>query len=151
MSPLPSSIITRCLTFSNVGSSGAKQGEQRTVDEDHLVVGVVDDVGELLGEQADVEGVQDSPRARRGEVELEVAGGVPGERGHAPVGGDPEIVEHPAELAGAGCPLPYVVRSRPSPVAGDDALVRVILLSPLEDVGNRQWNVLHQALHEART
>ena len=46
--------------------------QERAVDEDHLVLGVVDDVGQLIGEQPDVEGVQDPPGARRGEVQLEV-------------------------------------------------------------------------------
>ena len=41
---------------------------------------MVDDVGELLVEQADVERVQHRPDARDREVELEVALVVPGER-----------------------------------------------------------------------
>ena len=66
-SPLPSSITTMWRTVSNVSSSGQQQAEQRPVDEDHLVLGVVDDVGELLGEQPDVERVQHPARctARR--------------------------------------------------------------------------------------
>ena len=83
MSPLPSSISTRCFRRLERGQQRREQAEQRAVDEDHLVVGVVDDVGELLGEQPDVERVQHAPRARGGEVQLEVAGGVPGERGDA--------------------------------------------------------------------
>jgi hypothetical protein len=62
-----------------------QQLDQRAVDEDDLVLGVVDDVGELLGEQADVERVQHPAAAGRGEVELEVAGGVPGERRDAAI------------------------------------------------------------------
>ena len=60
-----------------------QQAEQRTVDEDDLVVGVVDDVRQLLREQTDVQGVQHPAGARSGEVELEVPGGVPGERRNA--------------------------------------------------------------------
>ena len=128
-----------------------EQAEQRAVDEDHLVVGVVDDVGELLGEQADVERVQDPAGARRREVQLEVAGGVPRERADAPVGGDSQVVEDATELAGAGGPFAVVHPLEPGTGGGDDLLVRVVLLGPLEDVRNREWNVLHQALHEART
>ena len=104
-SPLPSSISTRCFTVVERRQQREQQRRQRPVDEDHLVLGVVDDVGELLGEQPDVERVQHPPGARRGEVQLEVAGGVPAERGHPAVGGDAEGVEHAAEAAGAVGPL----------------------------------------------
>ncbi len=63
-----------------------EQSEERAVDEDDLVLGVVDDVGELLGEQADVQRVQDPSGAGCGEVQLEVARGVPTERRDAAVG-----------------------------------------------------------------
>ena len=79
--------------------------QQRAVDEDDLVLGVVGDVDDVVREQADVERVQDAAAARRGEVELEVAGGVPGERADAAVRGDPERVEHGREPARALGPL----------------------------------------------
>ena len=125
-----------------------EQAEQRTVDEDHLVVGVVDDVGELLGEQPDVQRVQHAPGARGGEVQLEVAGRVPGERRHAPVGRDAEVVEHPAEPARALGPV-AVVRALADPVAGrrDDRLVGEVLLRTFEQMRNDEWNVLHEPLH----
>ena len=122
-----------------------QEREQRAVDEDHLVVGVVDDVRELLGEQADVQRVQHPAGARRGEVQLEVAGGVPGERRHPTVGGDPERVEHAAETACGSAQSPYVTRSRRRRRAS--RLVREVLLRPVEEVGDRQRDVLHRALH----
>ena len=151
MSPLPSSIITRCFSRSNVGSSGASSAEQRPIDEDHLVVGVVDDVGELLGEQPDVERVQHSAGARRGEVQLEVAGGVPRERGDTTVGRDAEVVEHAAELAGPRRPLAVGRPLAPGPGRRDDALVRVVLLGPLEDVRDRRAARLASGLAWRRT
>ena len=87
------------------GQQRGEQAEQRTVDEDHLVVGVVDDVGELLGEEPDVQRVQHPAGAGGGEVQLEVAGRVPRERRDATVGRDPQIVEHTAELAGPYRPV----------------------------------------------
>ena len=78
-----------------------QQGEDRLVDEDDLVLGVVHDVGDLLGEQADVEGVHHPSAAGHAEVELEVPGGVPPERAHPPVGTHTEVVEHPAEASSA--------------------------------------------------
>jgi hypothetical protein len=69
-----------------------QQSEKRLVDEDDFVLGMVDDVGDLFGEQADVERVEYSPATWRGEVQLKMAGAVPCERRHPPVGTDPEIV-----------------------------------------------------------
>ena len=46
------------------------QGGHRMVEEDHLVLSVVHDVGELVGEQAEVQGVGHPASARWGEVEL---------------------------------------------------------------------------------
>ena len=53
---------------------------QRAVDDDDLVFRVVHDVGELVGEQADVERVEHAAHAGDREVRLEVLLGVPRER-----------------------------------------------------------------------
>ena len=79
----------------------SEHAKQRAIDEDHLVVGMVDDVGQLLGEQADVQRVQHTTGARRGEVQLEVPRRVPRERRDTAVRRDAEIVERPAEPTGA--------------------------------------------------
>ena len=49
---------------------------------------MIDDVDDLVGEEPDVEGVQDAARARHREPELEVALGVPREGANPPVGAD---------------------------------------------------------------
>ena len=51
--------------------------EQRLVDDDHLVLGIIDDVDELLGEQAGVQGVDDRTHGGNREVQLEVFALVP--------------------------------------------------------------------------
>ena len=66
---------------------GERRG-QGVVDHDDLVLGVVGHVRQLLGEQPDVEGVQDGAGARHGEVRLEVLV-VPHE------GGDPLVAVDP--------------------------------------------------------
>ena len=83
---------------------GPQRREQAAVGEDDLVLGVIGDVDELVGEEPDVEGVQHSPGARRREVQLQVASAVPGEGGDATVGGDPEVIESAAESAGCARP-----------------------------------------------
>ena len=87
------------------------------------------------------------PRARRGEVQLEVAGGVPGEGADPPVGGDAEVVEHAAEAAGALGPLAVGRALDAGGRGGDDLLLGEELLGPVEEVRQRERSVLHQALH----
>ena len=80
----------------------AHLGEQRRhrgVDDDHLVLGVVDHVGQLLGEEPDVQGVEHRPHGGDGQVGLEVLLVVPGERPH------PVAVAHPQAPQRGGQPL----------------------------------------------
>ena len=65
-----------------------QQRQHGAVDEDDLVLGVVGDVGQLLGEQPHVERVQHPAGAGRGEVQLQVALAVPAERADPAVGAD---------------------------------------------------------------
>ena len=91
------------MTVSTVFSSSstrASSGIERAVDDDDLVLGVVDDVGELLGEQPDVEGVQDRAHGRHGQVRLEVALVVPAERPHPVARTHPEPPERRRQLLG---------------------------------------------------
>jgi hypothetical protein len=59
-----------------------QRGEGR-VDEQDPVLGVADDVHDLLVEQPRIHGVDDRTHARDREIELVVAVGVPGERADA--------------------------------------------------------------------
>lgn len=71
--------------------------DQRRVDEHDAVLGVVGHVDELILEQADVQRVQDGSHARRGQVDLEMVLGVPGEGGDPVAGLDPQIGESAAD------------------------------------------------------
>ena len=126
-----------------------RQPGERLVDEDDLVLGVVGHVDELLGEEPDVEGVQDPVGAGGGEVQLEVVGRVPPEGADAAVGADAELVEHAAQAPGARRPL--AVGAPLLPGGGDrhDTLVEEQLLRPGVEVRQRQREVLHQALHRS--
>ena len=75
--------------------------QQAFVDEHGAVVGVVDDVGELVGVEAEVEGVEDAAHERDAEVGLEVRAVVPAERGDAIARPDAEIEQGAGEAAGA--------------------------------------------------
>lgn len=57
-----------------------EQRDERGIDDDHAVFGMVGHVDQLFREQADVEGVQDGAHRRYREIRLEVFGVVPHER-----------------------------------------------------------------------
>ena len=65
-----------------------EEADQGVVDDDDLVLGVVGDVGQLLGEQPDVQRVQHRAHRGDGEVGLEVLGVVPLEGADPLVAGD---------------------------------------------------------------
>ncbi len=77
------------------------QRQQAGVKAQHLVLGVVGDPFDLLGEQARVDRVAHAARAGRAVVDLHVAMAVPGQRGHAVSGRDVQRPEHLGELARA--------------------------------------------------
>jgi len=79
-----------------------QQWEQVRVDQHRPVTGVADDEGQVLGRQAQVEGVEHPTGAGDGEVRLEVTGAVPGQGAHGGVTVQPEVVEACIELAGPG-------------------------------------------------
>ena len=122
--------------------------EQRPLDEDHLVVGVVDDVDELLGEEPDVERVQHPAGAGHGEVQLEVHRGVPAEGADPGVVGDPELLQRGR---GAAYPLrPVRVGTGgdgPADTVAGDRFVTEHLLGPVEHVGQGERPVLHLSEH----
>ena len=123
------------------------QSGYRVVEEDDLVLGVVGDVGELFGEEPKVQRVRHPSAAGWGEVELEVACGVPGERGDPPVFGDAEVVERTTEPSGALAPLTVGEPLPPCRRGGHDLLSGMDLRGTVEQVDQRQRGVHHQAVH----
>ena len=84
-----------------LGFTCSQSGQQAFVHEDRAILGVVDDVGELVGVEAEVERVEHAAHQRDAEVGLEVRAVVPAERGDAVAGRDAEIEQDPGEAAGA--------------------------------------------------
>ena len=83
-----------------VADPGEQRGD-RAVDDDHLVLGVVHHVGQLLGEQPDVEGVEHRPHRGDRQVGLEVLLVVPGEGAHPVAGADAEPAQGRGQPLGA--------------------------------------------------
>ncbi len=75
-----------------------EEGQEVRVDQDRPIVGVPDDVGQLVGGEAGVQGVQDPATARDGQVRLEVPGAVPGQGGDPLAAADAQPVERPHQL-----------------------------------------------------
>ena len=124
-----------------------EQRQQRAVDEDDLVLRVVDDVDQLVGEQPDVEGVQHASGARCGEVQLQVPPGVPAERAHPRVRTEAQVVQHRGQPAHAVGPVGDGGAAFLPDLCRDDLLVAEELFGPVEDVGEDEGAVLHQAEH----
>ena len=70
-------VVGHCL---EAGRDRFEHRHQRSVDQHHPVLCVIDDVGQLIGEQAQVHGVQDRAHRRRGQVRLEMLLAVPAKR-----------------------------------------------------------------------
>ncbi len=123
---------------------------EHVVDHQEAVLGVVHDVGEVLGRQPRVEGVDDSSRQRNGEVRLEVTSVVPGER-RDPIAGPQahprervrELLHALVELAVGGAVNGLV---RP---ARDDLGPRIVAPGALEQRVQRQVVVHHLAVHDS--
>ena len=93
----------RARTVGSWGSTRGQERQQRGVDDDDVVLGVVGDVDQLLGGEPDVEGVQHGAHGGHREVGLEVLGVVPHEGRHPLVAVDAEVVaQRVGELGGAG-------------------------------------------------
>ncbi len=77
------------------------QRHEGQVEEDVLIIGVVDDVGDLVGEQARIDGVAHRARARHAIVDLQVPVAVPGQRADALAGLHAERGQRIRQLLGA--------------------------------------------------
>src|SRR2546426_1278418 len=129
----------------HVGAELVEQRQERVVDDEHAVLGVVHDVREVTRMQTRVDGMQDVARERYSEVRLEMLVLVPAESRDAVTTPQAELLERDRELLRAG----YEGRVR-IPVeslvwpAGDDRLVPKESLRSSEDERERQRVFHHQ-------
>jgi hypothetical protein len=128
---------------------GPGQGGEGLVDEQDLVLGVVGHVDQLFGEQPDVQRVQHPVGAGGGEVELEVAAGVPAERRDPAVAADAQGVENPAQPPRPIGPFAVGRRLLATGRDGDDHLVGEQPLGPRVEVRQRERKILHEPVHRA--
>ena len=122
--------------------------QQVKVDEEDLVLGVVGDIGDMLGREARVEGVQHGADAGDAEVELEMAIGVPGDGADAVAELDAQPLQRLGQLLGALLGIAVAVAvHRAFDRARDDLDVGMVSGGEVDDLRDQQRAVLHQAEH----
>jgi hypothetical protein len=127
-----------------------QQGDQHGIDDDDLVLGVVDHIGQLFGEEAQVQRVQYRAHGGDAQVGLEVGLVVPQERTH------PVTVAHPDPLQGPGQSLGAVgdlgeggldgLAGRTGD--GDHPALAIDLLAVAENATHQQRCILHGTQHD---
>ena len=121
---------------------------QVEVDEDDLILGMVGDVGHMLGRQARVQRVQHGADAGDAEVELEMPIGVPGDGADPVAELDAQPLQRFGELLGALVRvLVAVAMDRPLDGARHDLDVGIGGGRIVDDLRDQQRTVLHQTQH----
>jgi hypothetical protein len=119
--------------------------------EEHVAVfGVVDDVDELLVEQARIDRVQHAPGAGHPVIEFEVPPRIPGEGCDAIALAEAECCERACGALGACHYLPVIGPVHDARrIARDDLGFGVPGRDIIDQVRNQQRPVLHQSKHES--
>jgi len=116
---------------------------------EHPLLGLQEEV-ELRRGQPQVEGVEDRPHRRDGQIGLEVLLVVPTEGADAVAPPHPHAAEHIGQPAGTGVDVGVGGMARRCPLPGDHLAVAEQLGPALHQRGDRQGDGLHGALHHCR-
>jgi hypothetical protein len=127
---------------------GNQRRQHHGIHEDKDVLRVLQDIGDLVGEEARVHRVQHRAHARDGVVELQVLARVPAE-GRDPVAGphaepDQRLGEFPSAFRDLG---PGGARDGALGIDGDDLRAAVVLRRVAQDRRDEELVLLHQAAH----
>jgi hypothetical protein len=122
-----------------------QDGQHRRVDEDHPVLPVVDDVGQLLREQPQVERVQHRSHGRHREVGLQVLLGVPQQRADAVALADAEAGQRAGQTGRPDGDLGVGRLAHAVAVEGPDGAVGEDPRPVPQEAGDGQRRVLHGA------
>jgi hypothetical protein len=126
------------------------QRQQHAIDDHHPIVSVVDNEGELVGMQPQVERVEHASGQRNCEVCFEMLIVVPRQRGDPVAGLDAETLQGVCKAPRAGGEIAVrVPMDRPVRAACDDRSPWEDSLRVTEDRRQREREVHHQAPHAA--
>jgi hypothetical protein len=90
----------------DLGGNRTDQPGEADIDEQHLIPGVIDDVGDVVRMQPRIDGVADRLHPRGGVVNLQMAIAVPGEGADPVLRADAQPLHHPHQPPGAGFDIP---------------------------------------------
>jgi len=136
------------LHMAQFGQQVPDQPGLRDVEAQNLGLGMVDDIADLFGIKPGVHRMQHGPHARNGEIQLQMPMRVPGQRCHPVTRLDAQPDQGLRDLACTnGKASPGLAHQRTFAGAADDLGRGVILLCVVEQAGNEQGAILHQAEH----
>ena len=122
--------------------------QQRLVHQHEAIVRIVDDEGDFVGMEPEVQCVQHAAGERDREIRLEVLEVIPPERGNAVAGADAKPVKGAGQAPDAAREVRVGVPvKRPVRPARHDLAAGMDLLRVTEDGRQRQRKVHHQAVH----
>ena len=124
-----------------------EQRRYRSVHENDPVPPVIDDIGELLGKQADVQRMQDRTHGGYSQVSLEMLLMVPAERSHTISGAHTQPRKTICESPRSCCYLAECGLSIAIGLHRHHEAVAVDVLAMAENAAYEQWAFLHGALH----
>ena len=124
-----------------------EQRGEAPVHDEHLVARVIDDVGEVIGREPHVDGVQHTPGQRSRVVDLEMGLAVRGEGADPRVGSGAQRVQRRSEASHPHRPLPNSRHPVAVAIGSDDACVAEHPLRTMEHVTEGERPVLHLADH----
>ena len=138
------------MTFSNFVrvTKFVVKRQQHVIDDQEAVAGVVRDIGDIVGMQAQVQRVQHAAGAGHREVRLEVRVVVPHQRRHALAALQAQLLQCAAERERAAVEIGVAIAMQAAVgQARDDFRLREQLPRAREDVRERQRKLHHCRLH----
>ena len=132
----------------DLGPDLLEQRQQDIVHQHEAVAGVVGDIGDIVGVQPEVEGVQHAAGAGDAEIGLLMRVVVPHHRGHRIAPPDPCACQRRGQPARAPVEVAEAVAvQRPVRQAGDDLAVAEQRAGPLQVMGEGERIVHHRRAH----
>jgi hypothetical protein len=125
-----------------------EQRRESQIEEDIAILGMIDDVAELIDRQPRIDRVADGADARDGVVQLQVPVRIPGDGGDAIVGPYAQRLQRVGELTAAPGSIPIGITMQVA-FRGprNDFLLRIARGRVFDDLRGHQGPIHHQSTH----